>query len=74
MLVYDMTSMRSFESITSWLDNIHKNAPEETKIMLLGNKCDIQGQRQVPLKQAKEVLSWLILFIYYKFQSFHSNT
>ncbi len=66
MLVYDMTSIRSFENITSWLENIYKNAPEETKIMLLGNKCDVPDQRKVTFGEAKEVLFKTKLHFAYK--------
>ena len=37
-LVYDITSHKSFKNCETWLKNIHDNASEDVKIMLIGNK------------------------------------
>lgn len=53
MLVYDVTNMRSFANIKQWMNNIADHANADVEKMLLGNKCDINGQRNVSTEEAK---------------------
>jgi Ras-related protein Rab-1A len=39
-MVYDMTSMDSFNHVGEWLAEVAKFAPEDTCMLLVGNKCD----------------------------------
>ncbi len=57
MLVYDITNFKSFESVSAWLLNIQKSAPENTQLILIGNKCDIDDQRTVTYKMGDEVFN-----------------
>ena len=61
MLVYDITNRSSFESLTKWLNDIdhHKGKMEtdDIKMMLIGNKKDLEGRRvsfEEGMKLAKE--------------------
>merc|ERR1712062_400190 len=47
MLVYDITSLKTFENISKWLRNIDEHANEDVEKMILGNKCDMEDKRQV---------------------------
>ena len=55
VLVYDITNLKSFESITSWkqefLSQCGPSNPEAFPFMVVGNKCDLDGDRAV--SQAK---------------------
>jgi GTPase SAR1 family protein len=55
ILVYDVSSETSFLNIHKWLDNIEKSAPENTQILLIGNKCDLIDERQVSTDKGQEV-------------------
>ncbi|OXA64593.1 ras-related protein Rab-10 [Folsomia candida] len=56
MLVYDITNSKSFENIAKWLRNIDEHANEDVEKMILGNKCDMDENRQVP-KDRGEVIA-----------------
>ncbi|KAJ7427532.1 Ras-related protein Rab-10 [Willisornis vidua] len=57
VLVYDITDLKSFQSITMWMEDIHEKAGDEVDVILLGNKCDKESERVVP-KQKGEKLAW----------------
>uniref|UniRef100_A0A8C0EL59 small monomeric GTPase n=1 Tax=Bubo bubo TaxID=30461 RepID=A0A8C0EL59_BUBBB len=57
ILVYDITNLDSFQSITTWMKDIHEKAGDEVDVILLGNKCDKESERVVP-KQKGEKLAW----------------
>ena len=47
LLVYDITCKESFEKLNFWYEQIKLNAPEHTKCMVVGNKCDLEEKREV---------------------------
>ena len=54
ILVYDITSMSSFEQLTDWLNDLQSLCVPNTYILLVGNKADLESQRQVGAQQVKE--------------------
>ena len=46
-IVYDITSRTSFENVKSWLDDIQKQCPKTTFLVLVGNKIDLENERQI---------------------------
>ncbi|CAI9301319.1 unnamed protein product [Lactuca saligna] len=54
MLVYDMTKRQSFDHMTRWLEELRGHADKNIVIMLIGNKCDLETLRAVPVEDAKE--------------------
>ncbi len=46
-LVYDITDVKSFNSIPFWLQDINKHAINKPKLLLIGNKKDKENERQV---------------------------
>ena len=47
IVVYDITSRKSFDKIVSWLDELKENAHTKISIVLVGNKNDLEEQREV---------------------------
>jgi Ras-related protein Rab-1A len=49
IIVYDITSMSSFNNVKKWLTDIKNYAPDEDQlsILILGNKSDQEAKRQV---------------------------
>ncbi|XP_072708660.1 ras-related protein Rab-10-like isoform X3 [Ciconia boyciana] len=54
VLVYDITNLDSFRSITSWMKDIHEKAGDEVDVILLGNKCDKESERVVPKQKGEK--------------------
>ena len=54
IIVYDISSSESFERLDYWIEEIKSNSDEFTKMILVGNKCDIQDQRQVNKAEGEE--------------------
>ncbi len=46
-LIFDLTTVSSFEGAEKWLADIKEHGPENTIIMLIGNKCDLTDQRKI---------------------------
>lgn len=54
ILVYDITDKQSFKDVENWLSEVEKYANETVVKLLVGNKCDLESQRQVTFEQGKE--------------------
>jgi len=47
MLVYDVTSERSFENIKNWMRNIEEHAADDVEKMIIANKADNEENRVI---------------------------
>ena len=47
ILMYDITSQKSFEAISGWINSIKEVKGEDFPIVLIGNKCDKEEEREV---------------------------
>ena len=55
LLVYDITSEKSFESIEEkWRRELMDNAEENIVLLLVGNKSDLEDRREVPFDEAQD--------------------
>ncbi|KAM9327607.1 EF-hand calcium-binding domain-containing protein 4B [Pholidichthys leucotaenia] len=55
VLMYDVTVMESFRSVRPWLTNVQEAAGEGIPILLLGNKMDMEADREVSFKDAEHL-------------------
>jgi Ras-related protein Rab-1A len=56
VIVYDITNSRSFDRVTSWVESIDEANPEiPVAKLLVGNKSDLESQRQVSVKSGAEL-------------------
>ncbi|KAF5660907.1 hypothetical protein FHETE_8758 [Fusarium heterosporum] len=53
MIVYDITSRLSYENASRWLDEVRDHVDDDTVIMLVGNKTDLNHKRVVKTEEAK---------------------
>ncbi|CCW70686.1 unnamed protein product [Phytomonas sp. Hart1] len=53
LLVYDVTERSSFAHLQSWLEDARANAATAIVIMLIGNKYDLEGERQVSREEGE---------------------
>ena len=55
LLVYDITSEKSFESVEEkWRRELMENADENIVLLLVGNKSDLEDRREVGFEEAQE--------------------
>jgi len=53
IIVYDVTESETFQNVKVWLAEIEKCASPGVHKLLVGNKCDLVGRRQVEYETAK---------------------
>lgn len=53
-IVYDITQNSTFESVDRWYNEMKKTADPNISIILVGNKCDLDSQRQVSKEAGEE--------------------
>jgi len=46
-LIFDLTSVSTFEGAEKWLADIKEFGPENTIVLLVGNKADLVNQRKI---------------------------
>lgn len=54
ILVYDITDRTTFSDIENWLSEIQQHASPGVARMLIGNKCDMESERQVSFQEGKD--------------------
>uniref|UniRef100_A0A8C2A6N6 Calcium release activated channel regulator 2A n=1 Tax=Cyprinus carpio TaxID=7962 RepID=A0A8C2A6N6_CYPCA len=71
VVVYDITNEQTFTAVRHWLASVQEGAGEDIPIMLLGNKTDLDGQREVPLGVAEKLAKvsecgpWNVLLFFF---------
>lgn len=53
LLVYDITNSSSFENLPTWLKDSLDATNQNIGLVLVGNKCDLESERQVNKEVAK---------------------
>lgn len=53
ILVFDITERKSFDELSSWLNDVHSLCDPNAVIQLIGNKSDLVSQRAVTLSEAE---------------------
>mmetsp|Transcript_28352 Transcript_28352/g.81484 ORF Transcript_28352/g.81484 Transcript_28352/m.81484 type:complete len:217 (+) Transcript_28352:94-744(+) len=54
ILVYDICDRESFAHVDDWLNEVNRYVNESTCKILIGNKCDMASERQVPTEEASK--------------------
>ena len=53
-VVYDIANRSSFNSVQSWIDDCTKQTPKSILLLLIGNKSDLNDQREVQYEEGAE--------------------
>jgi len=53
LLIFDVTNPKTLQNIRNWVRNIEGNAPQTVNKILVGNKSDMAGERQVSTAQGE---------------------
>ena len=59
IIIYDITNLESFNIIKTFIEEIKKNGPPNIKIVLVGNKCDLEDKKQVTEEEGKKLANEL---------------
>ena len=64
VLIYDVTSKRTYDNIRKWLNQIKEEASSRISIILVANKIDCEGEREVTKEEGENLAktSGLTLF------------
>lgn len=54
ILVYDITRRGTFDNVQQWLDDIRDQSDSDISICLVGNKQDLEAQREVSFEEARK--------------------
>lgn len=52
LIVYDITDLESWSKVSKWVKELQMYLPQDTPIIITGNKCDIPN-RQIPIDEAE---------------------
>ena len=55
ILVYDVTSSKSFDSILDWIRNIKEHTNNDVEIILLGNNCEMENKREITKERGENL-------------------
>ncbi|MCQ2819840.1 MAG: GTP-binding protein [archaeon] len=47
-IVYDISREETFKNVDKWFSELRNNSDENVFVIIIGNKCDMEDQRQVP--------------------------
>ena len=53
ILMYDVTKRKTFESITEWVESIKEAKGENFPVVLIGNKCDLNEEREIDKEEGE---------------------
>ena len=53
LIVYCIDDRSSFDKVNLWIIDLKNNAPEDSVIMIVGNKSDLNYNRKVESEEAK---------------------
>ena len=54
IVVYDISNSESFDKLDNWIEQIKNNSQEKSKMILFGNKSDLEDIRQVSKEEGEE--------------------
>ena len=54
MVVYDITRKDTFINVNKWIGELKNIGNEDVFILLIGNKCDLENQRQVSIDEVSK--------------------
>ncbi|TXT66748.1 MAG: putative Small GTP-binding domain protein [Promethearchaeota archaeon] len=54
LLIFDLTSISSFEHLPQWIEEVRANVQTEIPLLLVGNKNDLIDQRAISLEEVND--------------------
>lgn len=56
VICYDITSKKSFDNLTNWINDVKLERGDEVIIVIVGNKSDLGNKRQVTQEECDELV------------------
>jgi Ras-related protein Rab-11A len=53
LVVFDISRRETFSTIDRWISELKSNADNDVSVILIGNKADLEEQRQVKVEEGK---------------------
>ena len=53
-IVYDITKKESFKNVDKWIKDLKEFGDEDVTILIVGNKCDLEDEREVSIEEVKK--------------------
>ncbi len=53
-VIYDISNKNSFDSIDSWVNDVKATADKRLTVVIIGNKCDLEEQRQITTQEGEQ--------------------
>ncbi|EDW30034.1 GL22545 [Drosophila persimilis] len=65
LIVYDITKRSSFSNLQKWIEEVRRYTASNVLIILIGNKCDLETEREVDFEEARQMCQYIpeILFV-----------
>ncbi|MFO7797058.1 MAG: GTP-binding protein, partial [Promethearchaeia archaeon] len=54
LLIFDLTSISSFEHLPQWIEEVRANVQTDIPLLLVGNKSDLLNQRAISLEEIND--------------------
>ena len=54
LVTYDITRKKSFNNVEKWITDLKSKADEKIRIILVGNKCDLDSKREVTKEEGDQ--------------------
>jgi Ras-related protein Rab-1A len=71
VIVFDLTSKETFESLPNWIQELNENAPKTIVLLFLGNKSDLTNERVVTAENIKKFIG--NKYMYYEVSAKNGN-
>ena len=55
MIVFDLTNKKTLQNAKTWIDELNENASLDILIALIGNKADMESERQMTYEVRKSL-------------------
>jgi small GTP-binding protein len=55
VLMYDITQKNTFDTISNWCNQIWESQKKDFPVILLGNKCNLENERQVQREEGEQI-------------------
>ena len=54
IICFDITCSQSYDSVQYWIEELRRNIEEDITIIICGNKCDLESERQISFESASK--------------------